>query len=214
MTNEEAREVLGDVSAYLASQASLENEMLAGHTFTDICIAIKTLKQQPCEDCISRDEAIKQCGFGMTNLLIADCLKRLPSVTPSNDAIKEAYIKGYDYGVKDWFKRKTEPCEDCISREAVIEWLKDKDIIKMKNQEENARRELAFLSSVMPQPTRWIPVSERLPEEDGLYLISTCMNCIDTCLFYKDDDEYVWVDYEESVIAWMPLPKPYAESEE
>ena len=152
MTNEEAREVLGDVSAYLASQASLENEMLAGHTFTDICIAIKTLKQQP--------------------------------------------------------------CEDCISREAVIEWLKDKDIIKMKNQEENARRELAFLSSVMPQPTRWIPVSERLPEEDGLYLISTCMNCIDTCLFYKDDDEYVWVDYEESVIAWMPLPKPYAESEE
>ena len=45
-----------------------------------------------------------------------------------------------------------QPCEDCISREAVIEWLKDKDFIKMKNQEENARRELAFLSSAMPKP--------------------------------------------------------------
>ena len=59
------------------------------------------------------------------------------------------------------------------------------------------------------EQTRWIPVSERLPEEDGMYLISTCMNCIDTCLFYKDDDEYLWVDYEESVIAWMPLPESY-----
>lgn len=44
MTIEEAREVLGDVRAYLASRASLENEMLAGHTFTDICNAIKTLE--------------------------------------------------------------------------------------------------------------------------------------------------------------------------
>lgn len=61
------------------------------------------------------------------------------------------------------------------------------------------------------EQTSWIPVSERLPEEDGMYLISTCMNCIDTCLFYKDDDEYLWVDYEDSVIAWMPLPEPYNE---
>lgn len=44
MTNAEAREVLGDVRAYLSSRASLENEMLAGHTFTDICNAIKALE--------------------------------------------------------------------------------------------------------------------------------------------------------------------------
>ena len=30
---------------------------------------------------------------------------------------KEAYIQGYDYGVKDWFKSKSQPCEDAISRE-------------------------------------------------------------------------------------------------
>lgn len=68
-----------------------------------------------------------------------------------------------------------QPCEDAISRESVIEWLKDKDIIKTKNQEENARRELAELPSITPsynsiktelkQQTRWIPVSERMPEE-------------------------------------------------
>lgn len=37
--------------------------------------------------------------------------------------IKEAYINGYDYGVKDWFKAKTEPCEDCISREEVDNYI-------------------------------------------------------------------------------------------
>ena len=45
--NEEARRVLGDVSAYLASRATLQNETLAGHTFIDICKAIKALEQQP-----------------------------------------------------------------------------------------------------------------------------------------------------------------------
>ena len=85
---------------------------------------------------------------------------------------------------------------------------------KMYEGEDTVYVERDDVLKVLAQ-TRWIPVSERLPEEDGMYLISTCMNCIDTCLFYKDDEEYLWVDYEESVIAWMPLPQPYeAESEE
>ena len=35
-------------------------------------------------DLISRVDAIKCCGFGMTSLLIADCLRRLPPVTPEH----------------------------------------------------------------------------------------------------------------------------------
>lgn len=102
--------------------------------------------------------------------------------------------------------------EDNISRLIVQEEI-SKSIALKENPHQMYKR-IQALPSVTPK-ARWIPVSERLPEEDGLYLISTCMNCIDTCLFYKDDDEYVWVDYEESVIAWMPLPKSYkAESEE
>ena len=40
--------------------------------------------------------------------------------------------------------------QNYINKESVIEWLKDKDIIKTKNQEENARRELGELPSVAP----------------------------------------------------------------
>lgn len=56
MTRKEAKEVLGDVRAYLACRAILENEILAGHTFTDICNAIKTLEQEPFinKPCISK----------------------------------------------------------------------------------------------------------------------------------------------------------------
>lgn len=46
---------------------------------------------------------------------------------------------------------KMEPCEDVISLETVIEWLKAKDIIKLSSQEETAREELKALQSVNPQ---------------------------------------------------------------
>lgn len=105
---------------------------------------------------------------------------------------------------------ESQPCEDAISRESVIEWLKDKDIIKTKKQEENARRELIKLPSVTPQ-TRWIPCGERLPERVEWYL---------TSIKWDDGTERVtisWFDgisFKAEVIAWMPLPEPYTESEE
>lgn len=60
-----------------------------------------------------------------------------------------------------------QPSEDCISRESVIEWLKNKDIIKMKKQEENARRELATLPPVTPQRPKgkWIKCKSRFGVE-------------------------------------------------
>lgn len=125
----------------------------------------KRLKEQePCEDAISREQAIKQCGFGMTSLLIADSLRRLPFVNPQ------------------------------------------------------------------PKTGHWIPVSERLPEEDGQYLITVKYKHV------NDSYEDVYAEYGEwydgrwdmfcfghcgeveEIIAWMPypLPAPYepqAESE-
>lgn len=61
----------------------------------------------------------------------------------------------------------------------------------------------------------WIPVSERLPKEEGLYLVSV-KNEHDrryskTCWFHGDDNWFA----RQDVIAWMPLPEPYkTESEE
>lgn len=75
------------------------------------------------------------------------------------------------------------------------------------------------------EQTRWIPCSERLPEENGQYLIT---------VKYKPQADYEniyaehgeWTDGRwdmfcfghcgevEGIVAWMPLPQPYKEESE
>ena len=106
-----------------------------------------------------------------------------------------------------------EPCEDCVSREAVINitW-QDPTYTDPLNVLTEVRDKVKALPPVTPTQ-RWIPVSERLPELGEAVLT-----------YHEDDEEYQinWVTDDETVewfyenpIAWMPLPKPYkAESED
>ena len=63
----------------------------------------------------------------------------------------------------------------------------------------------------------WIPCSERLPEEQGQYLVTfpLCngdpwVYVLSFCKgkFYETDDEWGDVEYDD-VTAWMPLPEPW-----
>lgn len=66
----------------------------------------------------------------------------------------------------------------------------------------------------------WIPVTERLPEEEGLYLV-TFFNerpRLEMAWFYIDEEGFGyfscdWSDFD-SVTAWMPAPEPYKGGEE
>lgn len=70
----------------------------------------------------------------------------------------------------------------------------------------------------------WIPVSERLPEEECDCLVTTrrrynISNNLEvvSCSYYPDMRSKWFLDGggdAENVIAWMPLPEPYKESEE
>lgn len=60
----------------------------------------------------------------------------------------------------------------------------------------------------------WIPVSERLPEEDGIYLISVnteTKGIYSRTAWYFTQNEQ-WLAMQE-VTHWMPLPEPPKECE-
>lgn len=67
----------------------------------------------------------------------------------------------------------------------------------------------------------WIPVSEKLPEEDKTVIASTDYFAVfPEARYTKDGWEWAYesgADYWEElehVIAWMPLPAPYKEESE
>lgn len=72
--------------------------------------------------------------------------------------------------------------------------------------------------------TQWIPISERLPEEEECILLSFAnYTGLDIGRYEKDgendkfypgDDEETYAHYGLIVNAWMPLPKPYKEKTE
>lgn len=87
--------------------------------------------------------------------------------------------------------------------------------------EEERKEIIACLESA-----NWILVTERLPEEDGTYLV-TFKNGIKVCMVGYGSCERTSLGYpighgwynleeaqyyaEDSIIAWLPLPKPYEE---
>lgn len=61
------------------------------------------------------------------------------------------------------------------------------------------------------QPQRWIPVTERLPE-DGLYIVTTSKGQVQVHVFsHNGNSEEYWMRCNK---AWMPLPEPWRGQDE
>ena len=115
-----------------------------------------------------------------------------------------------------------EPCEDCISREEAIRVAEQG---QMQGYEWQFKK-LCTLPSVTPQ-TRWIPCSERLPDDDEDYLVIDDKGECGVGYYRHtanawDSTNFGWLegidrmdDYLDmpcglsKVVAWMPLPELY-----
>lgn len=96
---------------------------------------------------------------------------------------------------------------DAYIREAkAISTKKDRPTFDMLEEVKN------MAIKALEQPTqRWIPVSERLPENEGLYIVSVKNDhqrqYSKTCWFSKPENWFA----RQDIIAWQPLPQPYKE---
>jgi hypothetical protein len=129
---------------------------------------------------------------------------------------------------------QAEPCEDCISREAVLDTLDKMDSVLDEGRTVETYKELliACYNDLPPvKPTqRWIPLvwdeyptvdsdgnddyvyavdySVPMPKEDEWVLITDVNHNVVTVQY----DGYDFGDYaRENILAWSPLPQPYEE---
>lgn len=57
---------------------------------------------------------------------------------------------------------------------------------------------------------KWIPTSEKLPDETGVYIITDERRRVFLDSFIKESGKW----YASSPLAWQPIPAPYLESED
>ena len=91
--------------------------------------------------------------------------------------------------------------DDLISRQQAIDALYNVD-------EYNSRSVIAIknLPSVQPEQ-RWIPVTERLPEKSGYYLVTVNIGLKITDVVYFNRGSGFLLS--NIVTAWKPRPEPY-----
>lgn len=126
-------------------------------------------------------------------------------------------------GVQGHCKRSEKPNDlDLISRQAAVEAVQDVDTRETVSVRE-AVKAIKALPSAEPKHGEWIPCSERLPEDDALVLVSYVdprENAGDIWIGWHEMENVWYIDGEErsqergnEVLAWMPLPEPYKESD-
>lgn len=124
---------------------------------------------------------------------------------------------------------QTEPCEDAISRENAMSMILCYGNEIKAEVMDDIKASMIKLPSVTPTQ-RWIPVSERLPENETRVLTTIKIpNRIarvrsgwydsgfihnDNGGFFHNDNGDVWKATDMEVLAWMPLPKPMKAGED
>lgn len=93
--------------------------------------------------------------------------------------------------------------EECTASEDAVSYVNGEDAGTLKAAIEALEKQ---------EQDRWIPVTERLPEKEGCYLVTIKYDHerrYSKTAWYSGDG---WITRQD-IIAWRPLPEPYTEEE-
>lgn len=107
-----------------------------------------------------------------------------------------------DYRCDDCELRREELCNPILMEKAADAIEELLGVIQRQKEMINAT---AYLP-LYPKPMKWIPVTERLPENDHTVLVWSHRNSKE---YFNIYDHGKWVIMEtEDITHWMPLPEP------
>ena len=141
-------------------------------------------------DIVGAERAKYEWGLGLIESYISD-MKELPSAQPEHT--NSWYINSWCNNCKEYDTEN----KCCPRYNRVIKQTLD-DAYRHGETEAEARYHAQ---------QRWIPCSERLPEERQEILATTTDNAWGDVVIIRT----YYKEMHKSVIAWMPLPEPYAE---
>ena len=105
--------------------------------------------------------------------------------------------------------------EGLISRKALMEAIEKSmnenphSDSKTRQMHDHEHRHFLCLVSRQHTVNRWIPVTERLPEDDTDMIVCKTDGIIDLAFWDNNYWRSMTMDFAIDVCAWMPLPKPY-----
>ena len=117
---------------------------------------------------------------------------------------------------KEAKEKKMTPEEAIKEFESELEWAELNIYPYISKQKVEADK---MAIKALEQESKWMPVSERLPEKDVEVLATTIWDEVTMAEMYSANDWYIHEGATnvktDEIAAWMPLPEPYkAESEE
>ena len=171
---------------------------------------------------MTREEAIKEFEYGIiSDEAVKMAIKALEQEPRKDEVIltkkeygelvSSEFENGYAKGYREALEEQ-ETCEDAVSKQEIQQkinrlWNSNGD----KNYcMETLKDFVTELQLVTPTP-KWIPVSERLPEE-SLNSVIGWDAYRERCVFVQYIDGYFQITGRNesfNIVAWQPLPKPY-----
>lgn len=112
------------------------------------------------------------------------------------DAVRTFYAD--NYALEDSIEELLEKLPS--AQQPLVEQLRWERDVAVKQLEDLG---YAFGEKPLPSAPRWIPCSERLPDEDGTYIVTGKKGAVYS-ISYRDDGH--WWYGGNKPLAWMPMP--------